>query len=69
MGKMKHNHDHNSVHHDHPAYWRRAHRDWHFWIAVLFVFGALTIYVMSDDLALVPRSRPAQSHPASPSGK
>lgn len=38
----------------HPAgpYWRRAHRDWRIWVALLFCLAAITIYVMSDDLAL-----------------
>jgi hypothetical protein len=44
----------NSVH---RPYWKRAHRDWRFWVAVLFILAALTIYVMSDDLALVPSGR------------
>jgi hypothetical protein len=57
------------LHNVHRPYWKRAHRDWRFWVAVLFVFGALTVYVMSDDLALIPRSQPAQPQPAGPAGK
>ena len=45
-----------SVHHDDLAYWRRAHHDWRFWVALLFMLAAVTIYVMSDNLAL-PASR------------
>jgi hypothetical protein len=40
--------------HKGPA-WRRAHRDWRFWVAVFFVFLAIAIYVSSVDLSLVPR--------------
>lgn len=53
---------HAGSHHGHPKnyhppkpYWRRAHADWKFWIAVVFIFGALAIYIFSVDLALVPR--------------
>lgn len=45
-------------------YWKRAHRDWRFWVGVLFMSVALIVYVMSDDLALVPRERPRQAAPA-----
>jgi len=36
-------------------YWSRAHRDWRFWIGVVLLSAAILIYVMSDDLALIPR--------------
>lgn len=35
-------------------YWKRAHRDWKFWVALLFMLAAIAIYVLSDDLALLP---------------
>ena len=41
----------------HP-YWRRAHRDWRFWVVMLMFVAAIAFYVMSDDLALVRRSQP-----------
>ncbi len=41
-------------HPDHRPYWRRAHRDWRFWIAVFFIGTALFVYVTSVDLSLVP---------------
>lgn len=56
MDEMKHSHYRDTIHHAHRPYWKRAHRDWRFWVAVLFIFAALTIFVVSDDLALVPRS-------------
>jgi len=43
---------------DRVPYWKRAHRDWHFWIAVCFIFAALAVYVVSVDLSLVPRAHP-----------
>lgn len=56
MDEIKHGGYHDGVHHSRRPYWKHAHRDWRFWVAVFFVFAALTIYVLSDDLALVPRS-------------
>jgi len=39
------------------------HRDWRFWVGAVFMFAALSIYVLSGDLAWVPRSHPSQSAP------
>jgi hypothetical protein len=64
MHKSKHRHHQHEVadgehfHRDDFPYWRRAHRDWRFWVAVFFLFAAITIYFMSDDLAFVPGSQP-----------
>ncbi len=45
-------------------YWKRAHRDWRFWVGALFMAVALIVYVMSDDLALLPRAQPSRPAPA-----
>ncbi|MGC9198020.1 MAG: hypothetical protein ACP5E5_03675 [Acidobacteriaceae bacterium] len=57
------------THHDqgpHPKndrpYWKRAHHDWRFWVAVFFIGTALVIYVTSVDLSLVPRRHPHSLH-------
>lgn len=49
---------------DPGPYWKRMHRDWRFWMGALFMLTALGIYVMSGDLAWIPRSQPQQSTPA-----
>jgi hypothetical protein len=49
---------------DAGPYWRRMHRDWRFWVGALFMFAAIGIYVMSGDLAWVPRHEPQQSTPS-----
>jgi hypothetical protein len=65
--KRSHRHDGEHVHHsDHPGerpYWRRAHRDWKFWIALSLMLAAIVIYVMSDDLMFRPhrQSQPSLS--------
>ena len=47
--------EHDSVHHDpRPPYWKRAHRDWWFWVGLVLMLTAITVYVMSDDLAFLP---------------
>jgi hypothetical protein len=42
------------------AYWKRAHHDWRFWVGFFFMMLAIAIYVLSEDLSLVPhfRTRP-----------
>ena len=42
------------VHHDPLPYWKRAHQDWRFWIGRILMLTAITIYVLSDDLAFLP---------------
>jgi hypothetical protein len=44
-------------------YWKRAHHDWRFWVALLLMFAGMALYVMSDDFAFLSRSR--QQTPAS----
>jgi len=50
--------DPGSVHHPAPhdqlPYWKRAHHDWRFWIGLGFMFAAITIFVLSDNLAFLP---------------
>ena len=46
-----------SLHPGHTPAWMRLHHDWRFWVAVILMFGAMVIYLMSDDLAWRPRSR------------
>jgi hypothetical protein len=50
--------DRASVHHGRPPYWTRAHRDWRIWVGLVFMFAAIIIYVMSDDLAFLPHRQP-----------
>jgi hypothetical protein len=44
-------------------YWKRAHHDWRFWLALVLMITAMAIYVMSEDLSMRPRSRPQQPVP------
>jgi hypothetical protein len=46
--------DSDRVHHGHLPYWKHAHHDWRFWIGLILMLVAITIYVMSDDLAFLP---------------
>jgi len=61
MNELKHSsHQHGtpareSIHHDPPAYWKRAHHDWRFWVGLVFMLAAITIYVMSENLSFFPR--------------
>jgi hypothetical protein len=61
MNEVKHTHQQRrdpsggSVHHGHPPYWTRAHRDWRVWVGVVLMLAAMIIYLMTDDLAWRPR--------------
>jgi len=37
-----------------PPARKRLHRNWVFWLGMILVTVAITVYVMSDNLALVP---------------
>jgi hypothetical protein len=43
--------------HDRP-YWKRMHHSWLFWVGMVLVSAAIAIYVLSDNLALLPSGRP-----------
>ncbi len=36
-------------------YWKRAHHDWKFWLAMVLSFAAIAMYVMSNDLSRIPK--------------
>jgi hypothetical protein len=46
------------VERDPRPYWKRAHHDWFFWVGMVFKLAAIAIYVICDDLSLLPRGRP-----------
>jgi len=50
-------------HNGHTPAWMRLHHDWRFWAAVILMFGAMIIYLMSFDLARRPGALP-QAPPA-----
>ena len=53
---------------DPRPYWRRAHHDWRFWIAMVLMSAAITIYVLTEDLRFLPRSQQLPPVPASAGG-
>lgn len=48
------------VHHSDGPYWKNVHRHWWFWIGLFLMLLAMAIYVVSDDLAFLPRFQPRQ---------
>lgn len=48
------------VHPSDGPYWKHVHRHWWFWIGLFLMLLAMTIYVLSDDLAFLPRFRQPQ---------
>jgi len=52
-----HHHDDTGPDLPHPQqapYWKRAHKDWRFWVGVVAIFAAIFIYVTTLDLSSVP---------------
>jgi len=62
MNEIKHHHPQEGPHppkdETYVPYWKRAHKDWRFWVGVIFISVALVVYITSVDLALVPRRAP-----------
>jgi hypothetical protein len=50
-------------------YWKRAHHDFRFWIGLILMLTAITIYVLSDDLAFLPHHRGTPQPVSSAGGK
>jgi hypothetical protein len=54
------NPDHAAGHHGDRPYWKRAHRDWRFWVGAFFVFAAMVVFVLRYSLVLLPRGQSYQ---------
>lgn len=39
---------------DQRPYWKTAHRDWRVWVGLFAMLAAITIYILSEDLSLLP---------------
>ena len=48
-----------NVHQKRP-YWTRAHRDWRVWVGVVLMLAAMTVYLMTNDLAWGPHIQSQQ---------
>ncbi len=55
-------------HHQEKPYWKRIHHSWLFWVGFVFVSVAITIYVLSDNLAFLPWGQPHPRPALSESG-
>jgi hypothetical protein len=47
-------------HHGETPYWRRAHHDWRFWFGLIAILVAISVYVGTNDLSMVPSGRQKQ---------
>jgi hypothetical protein len=67
MDEMKKDHPHTDYKKDHGRpdrpYWKRAHYDWKFWVAILLMLFAMAIYLRSNDLSVRPGGRTQQPVP------
>ncbi len=62
MNKMTHD-QHQEGGNPRGRNWKRIHHHWYFWVGMFLMAVALVIYVMTEDLAWVPRSQPQQTLP------
>ena len=53
-----------SQHPPHGPRWKRMHHSPFFWVAAFFIMLAMTIYVMTNDLAFWPGKKAQQPVPA-----
>jgi hypothetical protein len=63
MHNTEHSHLNGESHHgrhEQNPYWRRAHHDWRFWVALVAMLVAMAVYVGTNDLSMVPSGRQKQ---------
>ena len=46
------------------TYWKRMHRDWRFWTALLLMLAAMGVYLLSGNEALRPNGTLHEQVPA-----
>jgi hypothetical protein len=51
------------------SYWKFAHRDWRFWVGLIAIFGAMFLYLATQDLSLRPRPPVPPPAPAGLGGR
>lgn len=51
-------------HHSHQPAWKRIQRSPFFWIAAVFIAGAMVVYVMTSNLAVTPDGQAHRPMPA-----
>ncbi len=56
MSESKHRHHATPEPANAVPYWKRAHHDWRFWVGLVLMLLAISVYVLSDNLAFVPRN-------------
>jgi len=61
------NTSHEKNHHAPEPYWKRVHLHWGLWLGIVLMTIALLVYILSVNLALVPRSWQHQPQPAATS--
>jgi len=42
--------------HAHPRrrYWKHAHKDWRIWVAATLMIALILVYVLTDNLSMIP---------------
>jgi hypothetical protein len=61
--EQEHPHTHYKKEHGRPPYWKRAHHDWKFWVAIVLMLLGMWVYLRSNDLSLLPHNQVQQRVP------
>ena len=55
MTHEKHHHPHSHEHHkQEDPYWKRAHHDWKFWVAISLMLTSMLVYVVTLNESVQP---------------
>ena len=61
---QQHGGAHGAEHPPHRPYWKRMHHSLFFWIAVVFILAAMVVFIMTNNLSVVPGQRAQDPVPA-----
>jgi hypothetical protein len=57
--------DSDSVQKSERPYWKRAHADWRFWVAIFLMIAAMIVYIVTEDFSMWPRNWLQHPHQSS----
>ncbi len=60
MTHTKHHPDHEQQQKGNEPYWKRAHHDWKFWVALSLMLTSMLIYIVTLDESVQPETKNSQ---------
>ena len=56
MSESKKSHRNLDASESQTAYWKTVHHHWWFWLGLVLMLTAMTVYVLSDNLSFLPHN-------------